>query len=312
MMETFEKHQVSFVSVTQQFNSATSMGRLVLNVLLSFAQFERELVSERTRDKMAATRRKGKWTGGRPPLGYDVDPGTRKLVINDEEATQVRALFALYLEHHALLPVVLELHRRGWVNKRWQTRSGIDRGGEPFSKVSLQRLLTNIIYTGQVCYKGEVHPGEHPPLVDRALWLKAQALLKRRDRSWNGNGTRQPPALLAGRLWCQTCGAAMIATHSANRSGTCYRYYVCRAHRRDGRSVCAAKPVPAVPVEAFVVEQVRRIGRDAEWQQALLAALRRHEESQRREREAEYAKLAKEAARHQAALRSVARARAAA
>jgi site-specific DNA recombinase len=113
MMETFERHGVSFVSITQQFNSATSMGRLVLNVLLSFAQFEREIIAERTRDKMAATRRKGKWSGGTPVLGYDLDPRGRRLHVNDHEAERVRAIFALYLEHQALLPVVQELTRRG-------------------------------------------------------------------------------------------------------------------------------------------------------------------------------------------------------
>ena len=114
LMETFDKHQVSFASVTQQFNTAQSMGRLVLNVLLSFAQFEREIISERTRDKMAATRRKGKWSGGRPLLGYDLDPLHRKLVVNEEEASRVREIFRLFLKKRALWPVVKELHHRGW------------------------------------------------------------------------------------------------------------------------------------------------------------------------------------------------------
>src|SRR5262249_19520662 len=136
--ETFAKHHVSFVAVTQQFNSATSTGRLVLNVLLSFAQFERELVSERTRGKVAASRRKGKWCGGRPLLGYDVDPHSLRLVVNEGEAARVRAIFALYLEQRALLPVVRELHRRGWVHKRWRTRAGIERGGEVFTPVGVR------------------------------------------------------------------------------------------------------------------------------------------------------------------------------
>src|SRR5438445_13463630 len=124
MMETFEQHQVAFVSVTQQFNTAHSMGRLVLNVLLSFAQFEREIISERTRDKIAAARRKGKWSGGLPLLGYDVDPRGSKLVLNAAEVQRVRAIFALYLQHEGLVCVVEELKRRGWRNKRWRTRKG--------------------------------------------------------------------------------------------------------------------------------------------------------------------------------------------
>ena len=159
MMETFEKHKVSFVSVTQQFNTATSMGRLVLNVLLSFAQFEREIISERTRDKIAAARRKGKWVGGMPLLGYDVVE--TKLVVDPDEAEQVRQIFDLYLEHEALLPVVEELDARGWRTKRWTTGKGTVRGGRTFDKNSLWYLLTNITYVGKVRYKEEVHAGDH-------------------------------------------------------------------------------------------------------------------------------------------------------
>jgi site-specific DNA recombinase len=169
MMQTFDQHQVSFVSVTQQFNTATSMGRLVLNVLLSFAQFEREIISERTRDKIAATRRKGKWAGGRPILGYDVDPRGFRLVVNEAEAVHVRAIFDLYLEHESLLPFVLELERRDWKNKEWATRQGPRKGGEPFTRTTLYRLLTNVAYIGKVHYKDEVHDGEHPGIVDPAI-----------------------------------------------------------------------------------------------------------------------------------------------
>src|SRR5436305_5267836 len=179
MMQAFEQHRVSFVSVTQQFNTATSMGRLILNVLLSFAQFEREIIAERTRDKIAATRRKGKWAGGRPILGYDVDAKGGKLLRNEDEAVQVRAIFQLYLELQGLLPVVEELARRGWTNKRWTNRQGREAGGEPFSRTSLYRLLTNVAYTGKVRYKGEVHQGEHPGIVDPVVFGRVQELLHR-------------------------------------------------------------------------------------------------------------------------------------
>jgi site-specific DNA recombinase len=138
-----ERHQVAFASVSQQLNSATSMGRLMLNVLLSFAQFEREIIGERTRDKIAAARRKGKWSGGMPLLGYDVDPKGFKLVVNEAEAERVRAIFALYLQHQALLPVIQELERRGWRSKRWTTRKGKTRGGLPFTRTSLYQLLSH-------------------------------------------------------------------------------------------------------------------------------------------------------------------------
>src|SRR5262249_43259912 len=174
MMELFETHRVAPVSVTQQFNTASSMGRLILNVLLSFAQEEREIIAERTRHKIAATRRKGKWAGGRPILGYDVDAKGGKLLLNEEEAAQVRAIFQLYLELQGLLPVVEELAQRGWTNKRWTNRQGRAAGGEPFTRTSLYRLLTNVAYTGKVRYKGEVHAGEHPAIVDVELFQRVQ------------------------------------------------------------------------------------------------------------------------------------------
>lgn len=161
LMETFDKHNVAFVSVTQRFDTATSMGRLVLNVLLSFAQFEREIISERTRGKIAATRRKGRWSGGLPPLGYDVDPVARQLVINPAEANRVRAIFDMFLEHGSLMPAVAELRRRRWVGKRWTKRDGQEAGGAAFDRTGLYRLLTNVVYVGKLRYKDEVHPGRH-------------------------------------------------------------------------------------------------------------------------------------------------------
>jgi site-specific DNA recombinase len=202
MMEVFDRHRVSFVSVTQQFNTATSMGRLVLNVLLSFAKFEREIISERTKDKMAATRRKGKWAGGAPVLGYDMDPRGSRLVVNDDEAVRVRAIFALYLEYESLLPVVQEMQRRGWVNKRWITRDGRQRGGAPFTRTNLHRLLTNVAYAGRVRYQGEVYQGEHPGIVDVDVFGRVQQLLQRNARTGGAPVRNQFGALLKGLLRC--------------------------------------------------------------------------------------------------------------
>src|SRR5271165_949858 len=179
LMEAFEKKRVAFVSVTQQFNTASSMGRLVLNVLLSFAQFEREIIAERTRDKIAAARRKGKWAGGMPLLGYDVDSQSRKLVINPAKAKRVRAIFALYVKHRSLLAVVDVLARRGWKTKCWTTRKGKIRGGVPFNRTNLYQLLTRVTYLGKVRYKSEVHTGEHAALINTAVFQQVQALLGR-------------------------------------------------------------------------------------------------------------------------------------
>ncbi len=147
IIEIFDSQQVSFVSVTQQFNTSTSMGRLVLNVLLSFAQFEREMISERVRDKVAASRRRGKWSGGMPLLGYTVE--STKLVVDEIEAASVRQIFELYLEHQSLLPTVRELNRRGWTTKRWVTKKGDRRGGRVFTRNALYKLLTNVTYIGK-------------------------------------------------------------------------------------------------------------------------------------------------------------------
>ena len=169
MMETLEKHNISFVSVTQQFNTTHSMGRLTLNILLSFAQFEREIISERTRDKMTAARKKGKWIGGVPVLGYDIDPRGRRLIVNEEEAFRVRSIYELYLERQSLLSTAQELNRRGWMTKRWITKKGRELGGKVFDKNRLFRLFTNSVYIGKIDFKGEVYAGEHQSIVEDEL-----------------------------------------------------------------------------------------------------------------------------------------------
>jgi site-specific DNA recombinase len=255
LMETFEQHQVAFVSVTQHFHSGTSMGRLVLNVLLSFAQFERELIAERTRDKMAAARRKGKWAGGLPVLGYDVDASNKKLVVNEEEATQVRAIFVLYLQHHGLLPVLAELTRRGWSTKQTRTGVGGIHGSRPFTRSSLYRLLTNVTYIGQVRYRNEIHAGEQPAIVDSQTRQEVQALLVH-----NGPGrteaVRTPSkALLQGLLFCRPCGCAMTPAQ-VSRDNRRYRYYTCSAAQRKGWHTCPSKSLPAAAVERYVLDQI--------------------------------------------------------
>ncbi len=296
LMQTFEKHRVSFVSVTQQFSTATSMGRLVLNVLLSFAQFEREIISERTRDKIAATRRRGKWAGGRPLLGYDVDPRGSKLLINEAEAVRVRAIFDLYLEHESLLPVVQELARRGWCNKRWQTRKGQERGGQPFGRSSLHRLLTNVAYVGKVRYKDETHDGEHPGIVDLGIFQRVQAMLHRNGHSGGAPIRNQFAALLKGILRCVPCDCAMTPSHTT-RGARRYRYYVCAAAQRRGWDGCPSKSIPAAQIEQFVLEQIKCIGKDPALVQATVAEARKQEEARLAELEAERGILERDLAR---------------
>jgi len=262
LLEVFERHHVAFVSVTQQFNTSTSMGRLMLNVLLSFAQFEREIISERTRDKIAAARRKGKWSGGMPLVGYNVDPRGSKLVVNEDEAIRVRAIFELYLKHEGLVRVVHELERRGWVNKRWTTRKGHERGGKPFTKTSLHKLLTSVTYVGKVRYKGEIHNGEHAGIVSDEVWQKVQSMLQRNGRTGGAAARNKFGALLKGILRCAPCNCAMTPTHSTRNGIKRYRYYVCTSAQKRGWHSCPSKSIPAPEIERFVVEQIKCIGRD--------------------------------------------------
>jgi len=305
IMESLEKHGVSFVSVTQQFNTSTSMGRLMLNVLLSFAQFEREIIGERTRDKIAASRRKGKWTGGMPILGYDVDPRGGRLLVNEDEAAQVRGIFDLYLDRQSLIATVKELDARGWASKRWTTRKGHERGGNPFTKNSLYRLLTNVLYIGKITYKDEVHEGEHAAIVDAEVFRRAQRLLKRNGTSGGKYVRNRFGALLKGLLHCVPCGHAMTHTHT-KKAGKRYRYYVCMGAQKRGWHTCPSKSVPAPEIERFVVDQVRCIGKDAGLLADTLEETRTKGQTRIKELEAEKRALERDLKRHNEDLRQLA------
>jgi site-specific DNA recombinase len=261
LIDRFEQHSVSFVSVTQQFNTTSSLGRLTLNILLSFAQFEREIIGERTRDKMSAARRKGKWTGGMPVLGYDVDPRGGKLVVNECEAQRVREIFRLYETHGSLVAVLEELQRRGWTTKSWTTQHGKQHVGGPSTRATLLRLLTNAIYVGRVEHKGTLYPGEHAAIVEPEMWEKVNLELRAARRGGSRVARTHQNALLKGLLYCQSCGQPMQSTYTS-KGGRLYRYYVCRTGRgKNGNRMdlngCALKFVAARMIEASVIEQVR-------------------------------------------------------
>lgn len=258
IIEILDKSNATFASVTQQFNTTTSLGRLTLNILLSFAQFEREMISERTHDKMAAARRRGKWVGGNPVLGYDVVPQGGALMVNQEEAQRVREVFALYLEFGSLIPVVEELERRDWRMKAWTTRDGRQVGGKPIAKNTLYNLLTNMIYTGKVAYGGQVYEGEHERIVDDEVWNKVQTTLGRNGRRGGRNIGNKHGALLKGLVRCATCDVGMIHTY-VQKKNRAYRYYVCvKAHQR-GWAQCETRCVSAPALESAVLEQIRGI-----------------------------------------------------
>ncbi len=276
VMETFDRHGVSFVSVTQQFNTTSSMGRLTLNILLSFAQFEREIISERTRDKMAAARRKGRYIGGPPLLGYDIDRERSRLVVNEAEAEQVRAIFALYLEKKSLLATLAEVDQRGWSTKVWTTKKGVPRGGLPFDKSRLHKLLTNVAYLGQVTYRDEVHAGLHEAIVDGDTFQQVQNLLRANRVTNGGSRPNTTPSLLNGLIRCAPCQCAMGATHTRKRDKR-YRYYTCVQAQKRGWATCPSKAIPAAEIEAYVVDQIRRMGQSPELASETIAAVRKQQ-----------------------------------
>jgi len=257
LVELFDRQRVTFVSVTQQFNTTTSMGRLTLNILLSFAQFERELAGERVRDKIAASRQRGLWMGGMPPLGYDVVE--RKLVPNAEEAARVRHIFERFVALGSVTTLAGELRRQGYTTKTWTTLKGKARAGRLLDKGDLYKLLRNPVFVGIAAYKGQHYPGEHEAILDRALWEQAQQMLDRGDVVQRAAQARssQTPALLKGIIRASD-GRAM--TPGATKKGDkVYRYYVNTATIKIGKDACEVPRVPAGEVEALVVGQVRRI-----------------------------------------------------
>ena len=253
LVELFDEHGVSFVSVTQQFNTTTAMGRLTLNVLLSFAQFEREVTSERIRDKIAASKRKGLWVGGITPLGYETTD--RKIVVVEEEAERVRTIFRSYLKLGSLDRLMADLRKRGIVTKIRSLKTGRTVGGIPFTRGPLAHLLRNRFYIGEVVYKGEVFPGEQPAILDRDLFDAVQSKLN--DQKTNRTATRtKSDALLIGRIY-DDHGNRMSPSH-ARKLGVRYRYYVSSAllHGQPGRAG-SVRRVPAAEVEALVACAVR-------------------------------------------------------
>ncbi len=257
LVEIFDRRQVSFVSVTQSFSTTSSMGRLTLNVLLSFAQFERELAAERVRDKFAASRKKGMWMGGHPPLGYDVRE--RKLVVNPAEADLVRHLFQRFLEVGSATLLVKELNEQGHRTKSWTTNSGRMREGHEFGKGTLYKLLNNRLYLGEAVYKGTSYPGEHDGIVDPLTFDRVQTVLAENSRKRANRTRAQTPALLKGFIFCNHCRRAMTPTHTRKNGGKQYRYYLCMNASRKGHETCPLPNIPAGEVEELVFDHIRAI-----------------------------------------------------
>lgn len=226
IVEVFDAQGISFVAVTQQFNTTTSMGRLTLNVLLSFAQFEREIAGERIRDKFKASREKGMWMGGGVPLGYEVQD--RALVINPTEANKVHLIFDRYLDLRSVNPLAAELEARGIKSHRRTTKDGRWTGGKPLSRGNLYTILRNPVYIGQVVHKGNTYPGLHDPIIDQDIWDKVQVVLTT-NRAHNGEHLRsRNPSLLRGLVF-DSAGERLLPSHT-NKNGVRYRYYISKSY----------------------------------------------------------------------------------
>jgi site-specific DNA recombinase len=255
LLSVFEKRGVSFVSVTQEFNTSSSMGRLTLHILLSFAQFEREIIAERTRDKLSAARRKGKWTGGMPVLGYDVAPEGGRLVVNPVEAEQVRAIFALCASCTSVTKAWCQMRERGFAAKAWTSQRGKGHGGQPLSLSTLKLLLTNVLYCGDISHKGTIYPGEHTALVPRELWLEVNQKLQL-SRATARSHTKVE-TLLAGLVRCGHCGSPLQASFTS-RLGHRHVYYVCQAGKKC-TPACPQQPVACVDLDRSLRERLERI-----------------------------------------------------
>ncbi|WP_094194300.1 recombinase family protein [Bradyrhizobium viridifuturi] len=250
LVELFEQHGVTFVSVTQSFNTKDAMGRMALNILITFAQFEREVIGERIRDKVAASRKRGKWMGGWTPLGYEVRD--RKLLIHEPDAERVRSIFRRFVQVKSATLLARELVAAGAKN----------RYGHLLDKGVLYKILHNRVYIGEAVHKGTSYPGEHEAIIDRKLWDQVHGILKESPRKRANNARARSPALLRGLLFAPD-GAAMTPTNT-RKSGRLYRYYISQTALKQGRSDCPVRMVPAAEIERIVIDQVRLLLRTPE------------------------------------------------
>lgn len=250
LVEVFDRNNVTFVSVTQSFNTTTSMGRLTLNILLSFAQFEREVIGERIRDKFAASRRKGMWMGGFVPLGYDVKD--RKLIVNEAEAATVRMIFDRFIMIGSATELVRKLRAESVRGKQ----------GKLVDKGYIYKLLNNRVYIGEAVHKGVAYPGEQQAIIDRALWDRVHTVLRESPRKRAANTRAQTPSLLKGLIFGPT-GRAMTPAHT-RKGGKLYRYYVSTDVLKRDADSCTVRRVPAAEIESAVVDQLRGLLRTPE------------------------------------------------
>jgi len=279
ILEFFQEHKIEFASVCEQFSTNTPVGRFTLGILMGVAQLERENISQRTQAKIMATRRRGLWTGGPVPLGYDLVE--KQLVLNEKEAEQAREVFRLYINLGSILAVAEEANRRGWTTKTWTMQSGEVKQGKPFNKITVRNLITNPVYTGKVKLNGELFDGVQPAIINEKEWRIAQEHLKRNGMGCRPRGASKSGALLLGLVQC-ACGSGM-SVHTARKRSKVYSSYVCIRYMKEGAASCRGSRVPTRELESFVLDKVMAIGRDPQLVTETIKAARRQLEAKKPE-----------------------------
>jgi len=261
LLEFFDKNGVTFVSVTQAFNTNTSMGRLTLNILLSFAQFEREIISERTKDKLSAARKRGQWTGGYIPIGYRLEEKDKKkkLVIEPEGAKLVKEIFDLYLKGNSTLKITQLFNKRGLRTYQITCKNGRVIGGVKFSVAKIQWMLRYVAYMGKVDYNGQIYDGEHEAIIDEETFKKTQALLDQNHRERKVTKNTDCTGLLSRILHCRVCNTFMVHTYTIKHGTHKYRYYTCTNAQKYGHSSCPTRSVNSKAIEDAVINCLQEI-----------------------------------------------------
>lgn len=252
MLELFYNHGVTFVAVSQSFDTTSTAGRLMLNIMISFAQYEREITIDRVKDKVAASKKKGMWLGGTVPLGYEVKE--KKLVVKEEEAKVVRHIFARFIELKSIALLTKELNRQGYRTKKYVRKTGI-YGDGLFRTAALRLIVTNPIYIGKIRHKDTQYQGRHEAIVEKEMWSKAQACIKNRPYL----EAKYEEGLLKGKIHCQKCNIGMTPTYTKKKSNKHYRYYVCNNHIKEKYCPSINRTISAGEVERIVMEKVRYI-----------------------------------------------------
>jgi len=264
IVEIFDQHKVSFISVTESFNTSTAAGRLMFGMIMSFAQYERELTSERIRDKVAASKKKGMWMGGSVPLGYDAKDA--KLLLNEEEAKIIRNIFNIFIESESITETARELNKHGFITKSWVSKTGRIQKGKKFNKQNVRRFLENKIYAGMIEHKNQSYEGLHEAIITKEIWEKADSILNRNQQNQiiipKSRITSAP--LLKGIIRCGVCGAKMVPTYT-KKQGKRYRYYLCSSKAVGNNDSCKIARVSANEAENVITNQILTLLRKPEF-----------------------------------------------